>query len=183
MKISDFNIGFDTDIIITIKVPLIEKESLTDLFGELERFDKTADYTLTLGKTKKPRSVDANSYMWVLCDKIAKVIRTTKEEVYRTAIRSVGVFSDVGVQEEAVEELIKTWRKNGIGYFAEEFNSSLVDNQGNPMKRVRLYHGSHTYTQKQLSRCIDYIVEECKRLDLQTLTPKQIKEMEAQWNG
>lgn len=184
MKISGVNVGFDTDIIITIKVPLIERESLTGLFEEINNFQDYADYTLTLEKTKRPRSLDANSYMWALCDKIAQAVRnTTKEEVYRRAIREVGVFSDVAVQEEAYEELVKTWNKNGIGYFSEVFDSMLTDKDGNPMKRVRLYHGSHNYNQKQLSRVIDWVVDECKRLDIQVLTERKIKEMEASWKN
>ena len=100
MRISDLNIGFDTDIIITIKVPLTERESLTDLLEEASRLDKEQEYTLIFEKTKKSRSQNANSYLWVLCDKIARVVRTTKEEVYRKAIREVGVFNDVAVLGE-----------------------------------------------------------------------------------
>lgn len=184
MKISEVNVGFDKDIIITIKVPLMERESLTDLFEAVNTFDKNTDYTLSLEKTKKPRSMDANSYMWVLCDKIAKAINTTKEEVYRRAIREAGVFNDVAVQEgEPYETLMRAWKKNGIGWFGEAFSSKLTDKDGNPMKRVRLYMGSHEYKQKELSRVIDWVVDECKRLNLQTLPPNKIKELEAQWKG
>ena len=34
----------------------------------------------------KKRSLDANSYMWVLCGKIADAVGITKEEVYRRNI-------------------------------------------------------------------------------------------------
>lgn len=184
MKISDFNIGFDTDIIITIKVPLTERESLTDLFEEASNIDKYADYTLSLEKVKGKRSQNANSYMWVLCDKIARVIRTTKEEVYRRAVREVGVFNDVAVQDgEPCETLLRTWSKNGIGWFGEAFSSTLTDKDGNPMKRVRLYMGSHEYKPKDMSRLIDWVVDEARRLDLSTLTPRQIEELKAQWKG
>lgn len=183
MKISEVNVGFNKDIVFTIKVPLIERESLTDIFHAVETFNNGFDYTFILEKTKKTRSMDANAYMWVLCDKIAHVLNSTKEEVYRRAIKAVGVFTDVAVQDgEPCDQLIRTWGGNGIGYFAEMFDSTLFDIEGNPMKRVRLYKGSHTYEQPQLSRVIDWLVGEAKGLDLQVLTENKIREMEAQWN-
>lgn len=131
---------------------------------------------------RKRRSVDANNYMWVLCDKIAKVIRSTKEEVYRRAIREVGVFSDVAVQRgEPLRNLITSWNGQGIGYFVEVFDSSLSDNKGEPMSRVRMYLGSHKYDTKCMSRLIDYIVEEAKELGIQTETPEQIARMKSLW--
>ena len=122
--------------------------------------------------------MDANSYMWVLCDKIAKIIHTTKEEVYRKAIREVGVFDDVGVLEEAVASLVDTWGKNGIGFFSEIFDTELTALNGKRMKKVRLYKGSHHYSQPELSRLIDFIVEEAKGLNIETLTAEKIKELE-----
>ena len=50
----------------------------------------SGDCTVALGPKRRKRSLDANAYLWVLCDQIAKVIRSTKEEVYRAAIKRVG---------------------------------------------------------------------------------------------
>ena len=177
-------IGFSNGITITFRFPLSEREALKPLIEIIENYDEKKEYELTFDKTKKKRSMDANAYMWVLCDKIAKVIRSTKEEVYRKAIREVGVFSDIAVQEgEPCEHLIQTWNKWGIGYFAEMFDSKLIDKKGNPMKRVRLYQGSHEYSQEELSPVIDYIVEEAKNLNIEVLSDRKIKELEASWKN
>ena len=118
------------------------------------------------------RSTDANAYLWVLCDKIAEVIHSTKEEVYRRAIREVGVYSDVAVQNTALSTLIEDWTSRGIGWMAETFDSKLEG-----CKRVRLYKGSHLYNTKQMSRLIDYIVQEANDLSIETLTDKELNVM------
>ena len=139
---------------------------------------------LILRPIRKRRSKDANAYMWVLADKIADAINSTKENVYRRAIKEVGVFNDVAVQRgEALGDLIATWNGNGIGWFCEVFDSGLADNKGQKMKRVRLYKGSHLYDTKEMSRLIDYIVEEARDLDIETDTPDQIARMKASWKG
>lgn len=178
------SVEFDNGIVITFRIPLTEKEELKSTLESIENFDLKTDYTLSFTKTKKHRSMDANSYMWVLCDKIAKVIQNTKEEVYRDAIRHVGVFSDVAVQAGLpCKALVNSWGGNGIGYFAEVFSSTLRDKDGNPMNRVRLYEGSHGYDSVAMARLVDYVVEQAKNLDIETLTENKIRELESSWNN
>lgn len=175
-------VGFDNGITITFTFPLSERESLEPLLEVIGNF--SGEYELSFFKAKKERSKDANAYMWVLCDKIAKVIGSTKEEIYRRAIKSVGVFSDVAVQEgEPCATLVSSWGSNGIGYFSEMFDSSLTDKQGRKMKRVRLYEGSHKYSQEDMSRLITWVVDEAKALNIEVLSEDKIKELEETWKG
>ena len=47
-----------------------------------EPSSKILDKLVTL-KIKHPRrSLDANAYLWILCDKLAAVLGSTKEEIY-----------------------------------------------------------------------------------------------------
>lgn len=138
-------------------------------------------YDIQIKRKRPRRSKDANAYMWVLADKIANITLATKEEIYRKAIREVGVFQDVAVQREAVGSLVRTWSENGIGWFADVFDSKLEDSVGTPMKRVRLYKGSHTYNSKEMARLIDYIVDECHNLGIVTDTPEEIERMKMLW--
>lgn len=184
MKIEKIDLSFAGGIVMTIKMPLSARKELEPIIDTIDNFNPELDYVLSLKKATKPRSLTANAYMWVLCDNIAKIVKSTKEEIYRKAIKEVGVFSDVGVQAgEPCAELMKAWGGNGIGYFSELFDSTLTDKDGNRMKRVRLYVGSHTYSQPDMSRLIDYVVDEAKNLGIETMTPKQIEEMKAVWKG
>lgn len=72
--------------------------------GELQKAcngGKTLTVEVKVKRTT--RSNNANSYCWALCTEIAKVIRSSKEEVYRQAIKSIGAFTPNLLREDAVE--------------------------------------------------------------------------------
>ena len=155
---------------VWFQVPL--NEDLND-FYKLE--DKELDgYVLTVKKPKE-KSLTANAYMWVLCDKIAKKTRVTKEDVYRKAVREVGEFMDISVQagdEKAFEE---AWCKNGLGWFCEEMMVRRVTTV------YRCHSGSSSYNGEQLQRLIDYILDECAELKIDTMTPLEIERLLQLW--
>lgn len=130
---------------------------------------------IKFAKYRKKRSLDANAYLWKLCDEIAQKIHSTKEAVYQDAIRAVGVFSDVLVDADASEKLIFGWLKNGTGWVAE-----VVDGVAE-MLTVRLYYGSSTYDSKQMARLIGEVIESCKLVGVEYLPPHEIERMVESW--
>ena len=54
--------------------------------------DKNKKYDVEIKEHREHRSLNANSYCWVVCEKIAKAINSTKIDVYKRAIRDVGTF-------------------------------------------------------------------------------------------
>jgi hypothetical protein len=155
-------------------VQLPQNEVLNE-FAKLE--DKSLDgYVLTVKKPKK-KSLSANNYMWQLCDKIAYKIKSTKEDVYRHAVREVGAWFDTSCDADKADELCKTWETNGVGWFAEPIL------MGQRIASIRLYKGSSVYDSIEMSRLVDYIVEEAKGLGIETMTPDQILQLEQMWNG
>lgn len=152
-----------------------------DELGQVLKKHNKKQLVAEFKELQSARSRNANSYMWVLCKKIADVIHSTKDEVYKHAVREVGVFADVAVQRSALKKYIEYWTGQGIGYQVDVFDSGLADNKGDPMKRVRCYLGSSKYTKEQMSVLIDYIVEQAKELEIQTETPEVIARMKALW--
>lgn len=126
---------------------------------------------------KKKRSLDANAYMWVLCDKIAKVAGTTKEAVYLDTIRDVGVFDYLMIADKAVDAFIEKWRSNGIGWHAEKHHKAKIEN----CTVVIAYYGSSTYDTKQMARLIDMVVQIAKELGIETMTPSELKRIKESW--
>lgn len=126
---------------------------------------------------RKKRSVDANSYCWVLCDKIAQAVGITKEEVYRKHIHDVGVFDDIAISKNATEDFIKNFESNGTGWIAEIQPCKLKG-----CNKVRCYYGSSTYDSKQMSRLIDSLVDDAKSYGIETLTPIELERMNELWN-
>lgn len=149
-------------------------------YKEVQKFKTAFDkpHTVTIKPERKKRSPDANSYMWVICDKIAKAIKSTKVEVYRIAIRDVGEWEDKPIPAEDVEKHIEMWGKIGDGWFSEERRDSKLPGH----KVVRDYYGSHIYDTVSMSRLIDYIVEEAKELGIETMPPDDMARLKQEWS-
>ena len=130
-----------------------------------------------ISKQKKKRSLDSNSYLWTLCQKIAEVIQSTKELVYQKFIRDVGQFEIVPIKNEAVERWIEVWNSKGLGWFAEVMEDSKLPGY----KKVISYYGSSVYDQREMSVLLDEVVRECKELGIETLPPDEIKALKESW--
>lgn len=144
-----------------------------------ELFDAWQGKPVEIKQQRPRRSLDANAYAWVLLDKLAAKLGRTKAEIYREAIRSIGGVSEtVCVRDIAVDKLIEGWQHNGLGWFADTMPSKIKG-----CTNVVLYYGSSTYDTKQMSALIDAIVQDCKAVGVETLTPEQIAALNAAWGG
>lgn len=133
---------------------------------------------------QKKRSLNANAYAWVLIDKLAEKLSTngavmTKTDVYRHAIQEIGGVSEVGCfLSKAVPTLKRVWEKQGIGWLCVEAEEpSKLPNCTN----VFLYYGSSSYDAKQMSRLLDFLIQECKQQGIETDTPDKIAKMKSLW--
>ena len=134
-------------------------------------------YDCEIKEHREKRSLDANTYCWVLLDKLAQATRLPKTEIYRKAIKEIGGVSDtVCVLEKAADRLEKGWACNGIGWFTERWESRLAG-----CVNVTLYYGSSVYDTAQMSRLIDYIVQDCKALGIETLPPDRLAALKEDW--
>jgi hypothetical protein len=152
-----------------VRIPIPER--LIPIFTEGQGKRRVCE----IRRYRKKRSLDANSYCWVICDKIAERLNATKEEVYRKAVSEVGVFFPLRLENEALDEFIKAWDSNGIGWF------SRIEHQSGKYAFVHAYAGSSTYSTVEMSRLIDWIVSEAKELNIETATPDDVARMMALW--
>lgn len=129
------------------------------------------EQVLEIEPARKSRSLNANAYLWVLCDKIAEVIFATKDEVCRNAVREVGVFIDRFLSHDEYLEHKERWERIGMGWFCDEVSR---DEEGIWFLEV---YGSSVYNTAQMTRLIEYVIEEAKALDIETKTPDEIAEM------
>ena len=126
---------------------------------------------------KKKRSLDANALMWTFCEKIAKKIGSTKEDVYREQVRQVGVYYPLPIREEAVKEFQSIWSTKGIGWFADEVDDSKLPGY----KLCFAYAGSSTYDTEQMSRLIDNLLQDALALDIETKPQEEIENLLREW--
>ena len=131
-------------------------------------FDKYAgkDVNVDLKVWKPKRSGAANRYMWVLCDKIARTMHLTKNEVYRREIMEIGGVSDVLLMnDEAVDRFCKQWAEQGLGWQTD------VVNLGDGRSNVIAYYGSSTFDRDQMTQLIENLIFEAENLGIDTDTP------------
>lgn len=134
-------------------------------------------YDCEIRRHREKRSLDANAYCWVLIDKLAEATQIPKIDIYRKAIHEIGGVSDtVCVQKKAADRLVSGWASNGLGWFAEQGESRLTG-----CVNVTLYYGSSVYDTDQMSRLIDYIIEDCRALEIETLPPEKLAAMKEEW--
>lgn len=149
-----------------------------NVLKDLEKL-KDNDVRVEIKKWSDKRSNDANSYMWVLLDKLADVLETTKEELYRLYITRVGIFKDYYLTEDEAKSFKVAWSRLGQGWIAEQVDFTPDGER----YLVRAYYGSSQYNTKQMSRLINEIVIECKKQGIETMTPAELSALLDRWES
>lgn len=131
---------------------------------------KDKDLSVKVTSFSKKRSLSQNAYMWVLLDELAKVLNTTKEELYRRYIQNYGVFEVLPIKNEAADRFRKNWAKNGLGWFTDDLGESKLSG----FTKLIAYYGSSVYNSTELSRVLNAIVDDCKEQGIDTMTMSDI---------
>lgn len=137
------------------------------------------EYTVQITEKRPKRSLSANALLWLMAGRIAAVLPLqSKEDVYREFIRKAGVFDCVTVDKDAYDVFVKDWAAKGIGWFTEALSSESQDKID-----VACYYGSSMYDSREISRCIDYALDEAKSLGVETLPKEEVDEIKQSWTG
>ena len=165
MALSASKIG--TGIVLTIGLNNIYGQQVEQLVNE---FNTKKEYEIK--EFKQKRSLDSNSYMWILADKLAGKLRSTKEEIYRIAVSNVGVFTEIKVADaEAAKRFKRIWQHNGVGWLTRTINDTTI----------QAYYGSSTYNTQEMARLIDFLQDECRRQGIETRPKEEVEAMLREW--
>lgn len=134
-----------------------------------ERLKQGKEVALSVDQVRKRRSLDANAYFHVLCEKIAEATKLSMDDVkvnmvvnYGTPKYTVSVPSDAAINE--------IWA----------YTRYLGEADGRA--QYMLYKQTHTLTSAEMARLINGVIQEAQQLGIQTLTPNELAAMEANWN-
>lgn len=135
-----------------------------------ERLTNGKDVGVEIERLKRPRSMDANAYFHVLCDKIAEKLGSTLDDVKTQLVVTYGTpLYSVTIPETA--DIGDFWRYyRWIG---------TADGKCTYL----LYKQTHTLDTKEMSRLINGTISDAKSLNIETKTPQEIAEMKAQWEA
>jgi len=145
----------------------------------LSEMKKNKPYIAELKEKRKDRSLNANNYFWVLCGKLAAILRLTPEEIYRQYIPNIGDnYAIVPIMDSAIDTWSTNWSRKGVGWVCESLGKSKLDGYTN----VVCYYGSSVYDTRQMSRLIDMVVHDCKSQGIETMTPTELDALKARWS-
>jgi len=151
-----------------------------------KKIDPNKRYTVTIKEERNHRSLDANAYAWKLINKLAVKLQTTsekeitEEEIYRQYIPDIGDnFEMMLVKDENQKKICDIWHSKGTGWVTNVLAPSK-DHEG--YSWVRFYYGSSMFDTKQMSRLIDFIIDDCKKNGIEILPPDKIQAMKEGWN-
>lgn len=171
LNVVDMGVG----ILVNISIPNAYKKQIQ---GIMDRFKVGNEYDLSEYKAK--RSLKANALLWHYADELAKVLKTTKEHIYKVAIYNAGRFeiletrdTKTKTKEEVAEEFCKRWRMNGLGWFAFQDNVRP--------EVIYMYYGSSVYNTAEMARIIDFLQDECKRQGIEIRPEEEVNAMLNEW--
>ena len=156
-----------------------KQQALQEVGALKEVLAKGKVLEVEIKQARKKRSLDSNSYCWILCQKIAEVIGSTKELVYQEIIKRVGQFEIIPIKDEAVTRWIEVWKGKGLGWHSEVMEDSKLAGY----KKVISYYGSSVYSVSEMGVLLNEIVSNCNELEIETLPPNELESLKQSWKG
>lgn len=171
-SLHDLTINRDGTQNITVTV----SADFTNTFDSL----KNGPVSVEIKKAGKGRSKDANALCWALCSEIGKAMTPplAKEEVYRDAIRAVGVYTQTQLVAWDIPQVKARWESHGTGWFLEVVDDSILPGH----KTVNLYYGSSTYTVDEMRLLIEWLMDNARQMQIPIpLSKRESEELEKTW--
>lgn len=142
-------------------------ESLNDLFNQ--------ELSVRLIKYHPKRSLDANSYLWVLLSKMAEKLRTSREELYEFKLRQYGVpyeKEDGSHVVIAMKSSVSLKELPGHWVWLKDVNGA---------SNYMMIKGTSEYDSAEMAKFLDMIIQDAKDLGIETLTPSELQQMKEDW--
>lgn len=134
-------------------------------------FTQDREKIFEIKEHKEKRSLNSNSYCWVLITKIADVVRASKEDIYLLMLKRYGQSELVSVRSDI--------NVNGYFKYCEIAGTSQLN--GKEFTHYKVYKGSSEYDTREMSVLIDGVVSEAKLLGIETLTPEELERIKSAW--
>jgi len=145
------------------------------LWVESERpFDFKVGDVIEVKLHKDKRSLNANSYFHVLCDKLRQALKISFAECKNNLITSYGQIEYIGETPATIKTNIPADKMAQ----SETLHCKPIHVEGSDAYWYRLYRGTHTYDTREMALLIDGTIEECKAQGIETMTPYELKRLE-----
>ena len=117
---------------------------------------------------KPKRTLSQNSYAWALINELANKMRMSKEEMYIDLLEDYSQCLMIPVEKG----------KKPNGYFKYYKYIATTNINGKEADYYKVFKGSSEFNTEEMGIFLDGIIQECKQLGIETLTPEEIEAMQ-----
>lgn len=151
---------------------MIETDFLDDVDDLID-----VECDITIKKHREKRSLNANSFLWVLCQKLAeKIGHTTREEVYiKMLLEYSKSFGFVVGTEKTLNDLVA---KSDIRAY-KKIGDIMVN--GRKATQYQVFYGSHTFDTEEMSVLLNGVVSECQQVGIPTMPENELAKLYEEW--
>lgn len=128
----------------------------------------------------KPRSLDANAYFHVLCDKLRQKLGISMAHMKNILITSYGQIEYI---DEGQALIYKTNAPLEYVQELEEVHMKYHHQGDDGAYWYRVYRGSHTYNTQEMHQLLEGTIQEAQEQGIETKTPDEIQKMEMLWKA
>ncbi len=159
----------DLQLVLGVDKQYLEKAKIA-VNDANERLSQGKEMVVAIERLKRRRSLDANAYFHVLCDKIAAKLQLSLDEVKVNMVVSYGTPA-YAVSIPKTANIVDIWAYSR--YIGDDDNTS----------QYLLYKQTHTLTTAEMARLINGTINEAQQLGIETITPKELEALEKMWEA
>lgn len=138
-----------------------------DIIPTLQYLDKEKVFDVIIKEHKDKRSLNANSYCWLLVTKIADKLRVSKEEVYLNMLEQFGQSDLIVLSKEIpLDRYFKYYK---------------VITEWSNHQEVKVIRGSSTYNTNEMSILLDGIVQTAEDMEIEVLSRQELSILKGEW--
>lgn len=159
----------------------LDKKDAAEIVNMLDGVLPGVEYEITIKKRNERRSLNANNYHWLLCEQIAKALRTGKYEVHNQLMIDYG--TDWLYKDDKRTYVLMRDDDTYLSMKETHYRptDATEDRKGTLYRWFVLLLPSHLMDTVQMAALIDGTVYEAQQLGIDTRTPDEIERMKQQW--
>ena len=136
------------------------------------------DLKIKVTRATNPRSLDANAYFHVLCDKLRQKLGLSMAHMKNILITSYGQIEYIS---EGQALIYKTNAPVEYIQELEEAHMKFMKVGDDGAFWYKVYRGSHTYDSHEMHILLEGTIREAQEQGIETKTPDEIKRLEELW--